>query len=161
MGEIITYSAKNFKRTIDYSVQFILIGNSIDGGIDVNIISFNNFEELQSKLPSILANLEHFGEWDLKLYQVSKPYKIIKKYGYYKIPDSGKLIFEHSYMDYHIKSVQFQKDNMEIIGSHMEIIENWNAKSNEDFLNYEIDIEIKTIHFKDHAKSPLFYTGVL
>ena len=154
MSEIITYSSQNLKRTINYSLQFILIGNSIDGYIDVDIIAFNDFTELKSKIPPILANLEHSGEWDLKLFQVAKPYKIIKKYGYYKTPNCGKLIFEHSYMDYHIKSVQFKKDKMEIIRSHMVIIENWNAKSNEDFLNYEIDIAVKTIHFKDHVKNP-------
>jgi hypothetical protein len=161
MSEIITYSAQNFKRTVNYNYQFILIGNSIDGGIDTDIISFIDFKELQSKLPSILVNLEHFGEWDLKLYQVAKPYKIIKKYGYYKVPNSGRLIFEHNYMDYHINSVQFQNDNMEIIGSYMEITENWNAKSDEDFLNYEIDIAVKTIHFKNHARNPTIYTNEL
>lgn len=152
MSESITYSSQNFIRTIDYSEQFILIGNSIDGCIDVDLIIFKDFEDLKTKIPSILANLECFGEWDLKLFQVTNPYKIIKKHGYYKTPNRGKLIFDHSYMDYNIKSVQFKNDKMEIIGSHMEIIENWNAKSNEDFLNYEIDIAIKTIDFKNFAK---------
>jgi hypothetical protein len=83
---------------------------------------------------------------------VQKNFKISKKYGYYKVPSSGKIILHHSYMDYPVKSFGFSNHKLEIIGSHMEIIENWNAKSNEDFLNYEIDIEVKTIHFKEHAK---------
>ena len=32
-----------------------------------------------------------------------------------------------------------------MICSSLEVIENWNAKSNDHFLNYEIDVEVKTI----------------
>jgi hypothetical protein len=152
MSETISYTAQSYKRTIDYNSKFILIGNNIDGIVDVDQISFNNFEELKLKLPGILVNIECSGEWDLKLYQVQKNFKISKKYGYYKVPSSGKLILQHSYMDYPVKSFEFSNHRLEIIGSHMEIIENWNAKSNEDFLNYEIAVEVKTIHFKEHAK---------
>ena len=148
MSEIISYSVQSYKRSIDFSSNFLLIGNNIDGRADVDMVNFNNFEELKSNLPKILTKLESFGEWDIKLYQVKKLFKIIKKYGYYKVPNRGRLIFEHSYMDYHIKSVQFNEHKMEIIGSSMDIIENWDAKSDEDFLNYEIDIEVKTIFFK-------------
>ncbi|WP_035759217.1 hypothetical protein [Flavobacterium tegetincola] len=153
MSETISYTAQSYKRTIDYNSNFVLIGNNIDGSVDVDLIRFNNFEEVKLKLKSILVNLECFGEWDLKLYQVQKNFKISKKYGYYKVPRSGKLILRHSYMDYQIKSLDFFNHKLEIVGSHMEIIENWNAKSNEDFLNYKIDIEVITIHFNEHAKT--------
>jgi len=153
MSEIISYSAQSYKRSIDFNSNFLLIGNNIDGRVDVDIVNFNNFEELKLSLPAILVNLECSGEWNLKLYQVPQQFKIIKKYGYYKVPSRGKLIFEHSYMDYHIKSVDFNGIKMEIIGSYMDIIENWDAKSDEDFLNYEIDIEVKTIFFKSYVRT--------
>lgn len=148
MSEIINYNAKSYKRSIDYNSNFVLIGNNIDGYVSLNIIIFHDFEDLKLRLPEIFYNLEYFGEWHLKLYQVSNTFKIIKKYGYYKVPNFGKLIFEHSYMDLHIKKIVFTENKMEIIGLEMNINENWNAKSNEDFLNYEIDIDIKTINFK-------------
>jgi hypothetical protein len=147
MSETINYNAQSYKRSIDYNSNFILIGNNIDGYVSIDSITFAGFEDLKLRLPQIFDNLEYFGEWDLKLYQVCNSSKIIKKYGYYKIPNSGKLLFEYNYMDYHIKSVLFKEHKMEIIGSHMEVIENWNAKSNEDFFNYEIDIEVKIIIF--------------
>jgi hypothetical protein len=153
MSETINYNAQSYKRSIDYNSNFILIGNNIDGNVNLDSITFRDFEDLKLRLPQIFDNLEYFGEWDLKLYQVSNSCQIIKKYGYYKIPNSGKLIFEYNYMDYHIKSILFKDQKMEIIGSHMKVIENWNAKSDEDFLNYEIDIEVKTINF---LKSSVF-----
>lgn len=148
MNEIINYNAKMYKRSIDYNSNFVLIGNNIDGYVSLNMTTFHDFEDLKLRLPEIFYNLEYFGEWDLKLYQVSNTFKIIKKYGYYKVPNFGKLIFKYSYMDFRIKKIVFTENKMEIIGSEMNIIENWNAKSNEDFLNYEIDIDIKTINFK-------------
>lgn len=48
-------------------------------------------------------------------------------------------------MDYPLKSLHFLPNKIQTIGSSLEVIENWNAKSNEDFLNYEIDVAIKTI----------------
>ena len=48
-------------------------------------------------------------------------------------------------MDYPIKLIQFLPNKIQIICSSLEIIENWNAKSNEDFLNYEIDVEVVNI----------------
>ena len=80
MSEIIIYCSQNFKRTIDYDLQFILIGNNIDGFINVDLITFIDFTELKAKMPSILINIEHSGEWDLKLYQVCNSFQIIKKY---------------------------------------------------------------------------------
>lgn len=148
MSEIINYKEQNYKRTIDYSANFLLIGNKIDGFVDIDEIQFKNFEELKLKLPSILSKIECFGEWQINLYQISKPYRIRKKYGYFKVPTRGKLVFEHSYMNYPINSVYFLEDKIQIVCSLLEIKENWNAKSNEDFLNHEIDIEIINIYTK-------------
>lgn len=35
---------------------------------------------------------------------------------------------------------------IQIVGCYMEVIENWNTKKDEDFLNYEIDVEVRTIY---------------
>lgn len=48
-------------------------------------------------------------------------------------------------MDYQIKSVEFLANKIQIVGCSLEVIENWEAKSNEDFLNYEIDVEVTTM----------------
>ena len=33
-----------------------------------------------------------------------------------------------------------------MVYSYLQVIEKWNTKSNEDFLNYEIDVEVTTIY---------------
>lgn len=58
---------------------------------------------------------------------------------------SNDIILEHSYMDHRMKSFEFLPNKIQIVGCYLEIIENWNAKSNKDFLNYEIDVEVTTI----------------
>ena len=145
MSEKISYSEQSYKRRIDIGSKFLLIGNNIDGYVNIDIKEFQNFNELRSILPLLLSNLECSGEWNVKLFQITKPYKIIKKYGYFKTPSHGKLILEHSYMDYPIKSINFLPNKIQIVGSALEVIENWNATSNEDYLNYEIDVEVKNI----------------
>ena len=148
MSEIISYSEQRYKRRLDISSKFLLLGNNIDGYVSVKKIEFENFENLKEKLPEILIKLECNGEWNVSLYQITKPYKIIKKYGYFITPSHGKLIFAHSYMDYPIKAINFLQNKIQLVGSTMEIIENWEAKSDEDFLNYEIDVDIINILIK-------------
>jgi hypothetical protein len=148
MSEIISFSERDFKRTIDVNAKFLLIGNNIDGYVDIDQIIFHSFDELKAKLPQILIKLECSGEWEINLYQITKPYKIVKKYGYFKTPSHGKLLIQHSYMDYPIKSVIFSEDKIQIVGGIVEITENWNANDNEDFTNYEIDFEVIKIKIK-------------
>jgi len=141
MESLVNYSEQIYKRRIDPNSTFIVIANPIDGFISFDTEEFNNFESLSKNLLSILLNLECCGEWDLKVYQTKKPYKIFKKYGYYKYPSNGKLIFKHSYMDLPVKNINFKKDLIEIIGSEIEVKENW-ENEHDDFLDYEIDLEI-------------------
>lgn len=122
-----------------------MVGNNIDGFVAIDIEEFQNFEDLKSRLPLLLSNLECRGEWDVKLYQITKPYRILKKYGYYKIPSHGKLLLEYSYMDHPIRSINFWPNKIQMICSSLAVIENWNAKSNDHFLNYEIDVAVKTL----------------
>ena len=49
-------------------------------------------------------------------------------------------------MEHRMKSISFLPHKIKIVGCYLEIIENWEAKSNEDFLNYEIDVEVRNIY---------------
>ncbi len=148
MSQLIKITEQNFKRKININAKFLLIGNNIDGYVDIDQVLFNNFDELKTKLPQIMIKLECSGEWELALYQITKPYKIIKKYGYFKTPSHGKLLLKHSYMDYAIKSLIFTEDKIQIVGGIVEITENWDAEGDEDFTNYEIDFEVINISIK-------------
>lgn len=141
MESLVNYSEQIYKRRIEPDSTFLLIANPIDGFINVSTEEFKSFEDLSNNLLKIFLGMECSGEWDIKIYQTKKPYKILKKYGYYKYPSNGKLIFKHSYMDLPIKNINFKKDLIEIIGSEIEVKENW-ENEHEDFLDYEIDLEI-------------------
>ena len=91
------HSKRKFSKFDRFS-KFLLIGNNIDGRVNVWTEAFENFEKVKSKLPEIFSNLEYEGEWTLKLYQVPDKYAIHHKYGYYKVPSRGRLVFEYSYM---------------------------------------------------------------
>jgi hypothetical protein len=77
----------------------MLIGNNIDGFVNVDMIEFNNFDAVKTLLPNIIKNLKYEGEWTLNLYQINGKLKIKRLYGYYKMPSSGKLILGLSYMN--------------------------------------------------------------
>lgn len=110
------YSDKTYIRKINYSSRFILIGNNVDGHIDFDYHEFEDFEDLKENLRNILVNLYGVGEWKIDLYQTTKPFTIRKKYGYYKYPSKGKLIYSYSYMDCPIKFINFKYDQIVIMG---------------------------------------------
>ena len=86
-------------KTLDKFSKFVLIGNNIDGFVNVNIVEFGNFEEVKFNLPGILGNLRYEGEWHLTLYQIPDNFKVKHLYGYYRVPFRGKLILDLSYMN--------------------------------------------------------------
>lgn len=90
-----TYQKKVFNK---FS-RFILIGNNIDGSVNVDMIDFDNFDAVKLMLPNIIKNLKFEGEWDLKLYQIHGELKIKVLYGAYRIVAKGKLILTLSYMN--------------------------------------------------------------
>ena len=97
---ITTYQFKNYqKKVFNKFSKFILIGNNIDGFVNVDMIEFDNFDAVKSMLPNIIKNLHYEGEWDLKLYQINGPLKIRHLYEYYRMPSKGKLILKLSYMN--------------------------------------------------------------
>jgi len=79
--------------------NFALIGNDIDGFINIDIVKFENFEEVKENLPLMINSLKFEGEWNLSLYQIPNDFKIKHLYGYYRVPKKGKLILELSYMN--------------------------------------------------------------
>jgi hypothetical protein len=87
------------KKSFNKFSKFVLMGNNIDGFVNVDIIEFENFEVVKSQLPNIIKNLKNEGEWDLKLYQIDTQLKIKHLYEYYRVPNKGKLILALSYMN--------------------------------------------------------------
>jgi hypothetical protein len=90
---------KLLKKSFNKFSKFVLIGNDIDGFVNVDIIEFENFDSVKSYLPNIIKNLNYAGEWDLKLYQIDTQLKIKLLYEYYRVPSKGKLILALSYMN--------------------------------------------------------------
>lgn len=142
----INYYEKKYKRKIDKGSKFILIGNNIDGVVHFDFCEFANFEEIMEKLPKILYELNAYGEWDLKLFQVPENYKIKIKYGYYKYPNKGKLIYTHNYMDTPIKNVEFKKNSIVFLGYESTVDDDWTRE--ELYLINDIFIEVLKIEVK-------------
>jgi len=147
MKHTINYSERKYKRTINKNSTFVMIGNNIDGMVDFSFREFENFDHLSNELSGILSNLKCCGEWDINLYQVEKPYKVWHKYGYYKYPNKGKLIYCHNYMDWPIKAIEFKEKEVIFIGTDLDITENWD-NSEEDFQQYDLSIEIFKIRIE-------------
>lgn len=145
MSEIINFSEQSYKRTINFDAKFLLVGNNIDGWVDIDFVEFDNFEDLKSKFSNLICNINCTGEWDLKLYEVPNSYILIKKFGYYKEPEQGALIFEHNYMSYPIKKVIFLENKIQFVGLLFDTTENWHDETN-DFLNIEIDVDIINLY---------------
>jgi hypothetical protein len=55
------HTKKKFSKFDRFS-KFLLIGNNIDGRVNVWTEAFENFEEVKAKLPEIFSNLEYYGE---------------------------------------------------------------------------------------------------
>lgn len=143
----IKHEEKSIKKIINPNAKFILLGNRIDGYLSFNFQEFKDFNEVKEKLFDILYGIECGGEWDISLYQVREDYKIKYKYGYYKVPDKGKKIYSHSYMDHAVSQITFTENSMIIYGTYMDYWENWIIEG-EEFENYELDISILKIKIK-------------
>lgn len=97
MNSTITYhidtKTEEFRGFNRFS-KFVLVGNSMDGFVNVQLRTFDCFEEVIKSLPRIINDLAFYGKWDICLYQVPSHYRVIEKPKYYKIPDKGKRIFK-------------------------------------------------------------------
>lgn len=132
---------QNYKRTIDYNASFVLLGSIIDGYVSIIEEVFQNFEDLEARLPNLMMNFIEEGEWEISLYQVYKPYKIYKRYECIKYPKKGKLIFKHSYMDYEIKKFEISKKRIQIICIYLELEDEWKTRS-EYNVEYDVSFEL-------------------
>jgi len=123
-------------RGFDRFSKFILIGNNIDGWVDIDIIKFDTFQEVIENMPSLLENFTCDGEWNLTFYQVPENYKILKRYGYYNYPSNGKVVFELTYDRFPLQRIKVYIDNSLIHFSLIdkEVVENWFIED-KDFLD--------------------------
>lgn len=148
---MIRYDLNHTKRKFskfDRFSKFLLIGNNIDGRVNIWTEVFQDFEEVKAKLPEIFSSLEYEGEWTLKLYQVPDKYAIHHKYGYYKVPSRGRLVFEYSYMvegediDFHITNSMIHVSSISKSKG-----ETWNKKKGEedDLKVYEEYVTVELI----------------
>ncbi len=143
------YSTKSVtSKTINLFSKFVLIGNNIDGFVDVGLREFENFEDVKTRLPNIIKNLNYAGEWDLKLYQIPDQLKIKRLYGYYRIPLKGKLILELSYMNVDVNIEVFINDGMIHINTYSSL--NFDEKDEETGI-------IKTGSVMEEFITVLFY----
>lgn len=138
------YEERFQKRIINLQSKFILIGNAIDGYLDFQFYEFGNFDEVKSKLLEILQKISCAGEWDISLYQVDQSYKIKRKYGYYQVPDRGKLIYNYSYMSNPVQQITFAKDMIIFCHTSMSYPADQLAEG-ADYQNYNLDISILKI----------------
>lgn len=93
----LNHTKRKFSKFDRYS-KFVLIGNNIDGRVNVWTEVFQNYDEVKNRLPEIFESLEFEGEWTLKIYQIPDNFSIHHKYGYYKVPSKGRLVLDYSYM---------------------------------------------------------------
>jgi|SRR5690554_6657743 len=154
---ISNYTTKELRyKSFNRFSKFVLIGNNVDGYINVNLIEFDNFEKVKKELPHIINTLYFEGEWNLSLYQVPANYKIRYMYDYYKVPSRGKLILELTYMNVSEKVGIFISDAIIHVFSTTGIIaENYDLTLNitegkefKDYITvllYEETRDIKTI----------------
>jgi hypothetical protein len=131
----------NFNRF----AKFLLIGNNIDGKVNVDVVKFNDFEEVKIMLPRIFENLYCEGEWEMHLYQVPEKWSIRNKYGYYKIPSKGKMVFEFSYMNAGERNQIFITNTIIHIATLTKYFDQYWKENNGDPYHFKISEEYITV----------------
>lgn len=99
MKQTVTIQERSYKRKLDPKASFMLVGNAIDGTLNLGIIKYNDFEQLRKRLFIDLSSIEATGEWDVKLYQVQPNTRLHNRWGYYHYPKPAKQILKYSYMN--------------------------------------------------------------
>lgn len=135
----LTTHKRKFSRFDRFS-RFVLIGNDIDGSVNVDIEEFEDYEEVKEKLPTIFENLWFEGEWNLHLYQVPKNWKINYKYGYYRVPNKGKMVFEFSYMHAGRKIQIFLTSTIIHIFCLTQDFDKWSGETYGESNQYPLDV---------------------
>jgi hypothetical protein len=145
-------------RGFDRFSKFILIGNNIDGWVDIDIIKFDSFQEVIENLPPLLENFTCDGEWNLAFYQVPEDYKILQKYGYYNYPSKGKVIFQLTYDRFPLQRIKVYIDNSLIHFSFIdkEVEENWDIDEEDEETEF-LDLSFNEFYWSIHLieKNPI------
>jgi hypothetical protein len=140
------YSTKKLShKTINKFSKFVLLGNNIDGYVDIKFHLFDSFDEIKKQFAKLVENIECWGEWDLKLYQVPDNFKIKELYGYYKLPQQGKLILELSYMNISKNISVYINDALIHIHTWSDVFEEELVEDSEQILHGSICEDFTTI----------------
>lgn len=135
--------------------KFVLIGNNIDGHVNVKVIEFAQFQDAMNELPGIFRVLEFGGEWNLSFYQVPDNFSIKHLYGYYKVPRKGKKVFEFSYMQAgENNEIHVTPALIHISCTTKDIQENWDDDA--DHMDFEIFEEFYTTLLKEDLDRKFF-----
>lgn len=138
MEDLSLFTEETFTRKIDTNKKFIIIGNNIDGLVNFNFQEYESFKQLTCSLENVLKSIKGIDEWDINIYQVPFNYKIIHRYGYYKLPNPGKHILRHSYMNEPIVKVFIEKDYLVFIGiNYHESLRSFNNQRTSD-MSFEV-----------------------
>lgn len=154
------YTTKELKyKSFNKFSRFVLIGNNIDGYVDVDMIEFEDFEDVKSRLSDIIESINFAGEWDLKFYQVPDNYNIKLLYGYYKVPRRGKLIFELNYCRNIGEKIKVFINDA-VIHFHLttEFIKYDEESEDELLWNVDVDEEFLTILLYDKFEKKVYNT---
>lgn len=135
----LTSNKRKFSRFDRFS-KFVLIGNDIDGLVNVDIIEFENYEDVKERLPIIFENLYFEGEWTLHLYQVPEKWTVHNKYGYYRVPSKGKMVFEFSYMNAGSRNHIFLTNTIIHIFSLTQNFDKWAGEKFGESKQYPLDV---------------------
>lgn len=120
MNQLRYYEEKDNVRTIRKESIFLLLGNGIDGWVNIDQHVFASFDELRLDLKSTLKKIEGQGEWRVCLYAVDSDFRITQKYGYYRVPRRGKLLYSYSYMSAKLLDVEFVDQTIVFLGCDLE-----------------------------------------
>ena len=172
---MITHSLLNKTKTVtgfNRFSKFLVLGNNKDGMVSIKHEEFENWADFTNRFPVMYKNIDFFGEWSLIIYQVPDDYKIKYQFGYFKVPNKGKIIADVGYM--------------EIVGDHMDVFisnaiihfqsrsldssENWDndfdavinidydndIESDKDFVDSEIYEQYLTIFLREKLDGKTF-----
>ena len=127
---MITHNLLNKTKTVtgfNRFSKFVVLGNNIDGFVNIGLEEFEDWEDFTKRFPDMYRAIRFSGEWSLNIYQVPDDYKIKYQYGYYKVPNKGKMIADIGYM-------QMAGEHMDVFVSNalihfqsrtLECTENW------------------------------------
>ena len=138
------YHKRRFTK-FDRFAKFVLIGNNIDGMVNVDVVKFQDFDEVKNKLPEIFGNLYYEGEWTMHLYQVPDKWSIHHRNKYYKIPSKGKVVFEFSYMNAGERNHIFITNTIIHIATLSKYFDRYWKENNDDSYNFKIFEEYITV----------------